>query len=80
MRTLGGWVDPIVDDHIIEIVVVIGLDGGTVSLGHSWKSQPSVERNTWLRRTAPSARVVGLPRSAIGSGGVGCPCRGHLAR
>jgi thiosulfate dehydrogenase [quinone] large subunit len=44
--------NPIVDDHIVGILVLIGLAlvhaGDTFGLGRWWKTQPIVERNTWL--------------------------------
>jgi thiosulfate dehydrogenase [quinone] large subunit len=44
--------NPIVDDHIIGALVLIGLAlahaGDTLGLGRWWKAQPIVQRNPWL--------------------------------
>jgi thiosulfate dehydrogenase [quinone] large subunit len=44
--------NPVVDDHIIGALVVIGLAlvhaGDTFGLGRWWKQQPIVQQNRWL--------------------------------
>jgi thiosulfate dehydrogenase [quinone] large subunit len=44
--------NPIVDDHIIGALVLIGLAlahaGDTLGLGRWWRVQPIVQRNPWL--------------------------------
>jgi thiosulfate dehydrogenase [quinone] large subunit len=44
--------NPVVDDHIIGALLVIGLAlmhaGDTFGLGRWWKSQPVVRQNPWL--------------------------------